>query len=119
MSRLVGQLGLLTSRWWFADAVVIAIAAAILGAAALMSPSPSTLTLFGYEVPVLCGFRRLTGIGCPGCGLTRSFVFLGHGQVLEAFRMNLLGPPLFLVVALQIPLRIYRIATRAGAAAGP
>ena len=106
----------LGSQVWFADAVVVGICIGIVGLAAVMSPSPEVLTLFGHEVPVVCGFRRLTGVGCPGCGLTRSFVFLAHLQPIEAFRINGFGPPLFVLVAAQIPWRIYRIAAgRAGA----
>ena len=48
----------------------------------------------------ICGFKNLTGLPCPGCGLTHSFCAMGKGDVLAAFGYNLLGPPLFLVFAL-------------------
>jgi uncharacterized protein DUF2752 len=43
----------------------------------------------------ICGFRNLTGLPCPGCGLTHSFCAIGKGELLSAFSFNLLGPPLF------------------------
>jgi len=48
----------------------------------------------------ICGFKNLTGIACPGCGLTHSFCAIGKGQIIEGFGYNLLGPPLFFVFAL-------------------
>ena len=118
MNAALRALDRLGSQRWFADAFVLGLCAAILLAAALMSPSPDAVGLFGVDIPVVCGMRRLTGLGCPGCGLTRSFVFLGHGRVAEAFQMNWLGPPLFLAVLLQVPWRIYRIARGRGGGAG-
>ena len=52
------------------------------------------------EYLTVCGFKNLTGLPCPGCGLTHSFCALGKGQVTDAFGFNLLGPPLFLVLVL-------------------
>ncbi|TAH39694.1 MAG: DUF2752 domain-containing protein [Planctomycetota bacterium] len=49
--------------------------------------------------PVLCPLRRATGLPCPGCGLTRSFVATAHGQLAEAFTLHLFGPFLFLTCA--------------------
>ncbi len=46
-----------------------------------------------------CLFRRLTGLPCLLCGMTRSFAATSHGRWEEAFRMHLLGPPLFMLVA--------------------
>ena len=52
------------------------------------------------EYFTVCGFKNLTGLPCPGCGLTHSFCALGKGDVADAFGFNLLGPPLFLVLVL-------------------
>lgn len=41
--------------------------------------------------PVLCPFRLLTGLPCPGCGLTRSWVYLAHGQWSDAWLANPFG----------------------------
>jgi hypothetical protein len=100
------------------DRLWLAIAVAVLTLAALMTPSSEQLALFGFDIPELCTFRRLTGWSCPGCGLTRSFVFLAHGQPVEAVRMNLLGLPLFVALTAQIPMRLVRL-WRARAASGP
>jgi hypothetical protein len=45
----------------------------------------------------LCGFKALTGLPCPGCGLTHSFCAMGKGDLREALAFNAIGPPLFLV----------------------
>jgi hypothetical protein len=67
------------------------------------------VSLFGFEVPLLCSFRRMTGYNCPGCGMTRSFAFMAHGHVIEAFRMNAIGPLFFAFLASQVPWRIWRL----------
>ncbi|WP_340537717.1 DUF2752 domain-containing protein [Nocardioides sp. GXZ039] len=41
--------------------------------------------------PILCPFRRLTGLPCPGCGLTRSWVYLAHGRWEDAFAAHPFG----------------------------
>ncbi len=41
--------------------------------------------------PVICPFRLATGLPCPGCGLTRSWVHLLHGQLVEALTANPFG----------------------------
>ena len=46
----------------------------------------------------LCGFKNLTGLPCPGCGLTHSFCALAKGDIVDAFGFNLLGPLLFLAL---------------------
>lgn len=60
-----------------------------------------------------CLFRRLTGLPCLLCGMTRSFAACSHGRLAEAFRYHLLGPPLYyLVVALTLGLFLERMAGR-------
>jgi hypothetical protein len=46
------------------------------------------------------------GVECPGCGLTRSFSAAAHGDVIQAFHFNGMGPALFLLCLLQPPYRI-------------
>lgn len=41
--------------------------------------------------PVLCPLRNLTGLPCPGCGLTRSWVYLAHGHWSDAVAANPFG----------------------------
>ena len=50
-------------------------------------------------MPSVCVFYELTGLPCPACGMTRSFVCFAHGHVADALHWNLLGPPLWLLLA--------------------
>ncbi|HWP44809.1 MAG TPA: DUF2752 domain-containing protein [Blastocatellia bacterium] len=52
------------------------------------------------EYFTICSLKRLTGLPCPGCGLTHSFCALGRGRLAEGFAFNLLGPPLYLCAML-------------------
>lgn len=42
--------------------------------------------------PILCPVRRLTGIPCPGCGMTRAAVALAHGDLASAVAFHPLSP---------------------------
>jgi len=42
--------------------------------------------------PVICPIRLITGVPCPGCGLTRAFCFMTHGHFREAMSFNALAP---------------------------
>lgn len=46
---------------------------------------------------VLCLFRKLTGLPCPGCGMTRSFCALAKGHWQQALQFHPLGPLAFFV----------------------
>ena len=46
---------------------------------------------------VICIVRRMTGLPCPGCGLTRSFCAIAKGHVERGFAFHWLGPALFVV----------------------
>lgn len=89
--------------------ILLLVCTGIVAASMLLSPTDAVVSLAGFEIPELCLWRRMTGIGCPGCGMTRSFTYMGHGQIADAFRLHLLGPPLYTLVAAQIPLRMLRL----------
>ena len=43
----------------------------------------------------LCQFKHLTGLPCPGCGLTRAFSAISHGQLKTAWQLNPFSFPLY------------------------
>jgi hypothetical protein len=61
--------------------------------------------------PVLCPFRALTGLPCPGCGLTRSWVYLMHGDIGSSLANNWFGPVLILAV---VVLAVVSVRSRLG-----
>ena len=64
----------------------------------------------GWESPVpLCLVKGLTGLDCPGCGMTRAFLFIGHGRFADAAAMHPFGIPAFLIVAGMAATGIVRI----------
>src|SRR5690349_11305293 len=74
------------------------------GAAFLLSPDGID------DGPVVCPFRLLTGLPCPGCGLTRSWVYLAHGQWRDSFLVNPFGIVLAaLLVALIAAVVVARV----------
>lgn len=54
-------------------------------------------------IPETCMTYNRFGIDCPGCGLTRTFVHLTHGQFAEAWQLNPVGWLVFLFACVQIP----------------
>lgn len=90
-----------------ATEVVAAGGVGALGVACLLSPE-------GIEDgPILCPFRQLTGLPCPGCGLTRSWVYLTHGQLGDSLAANPFGVVLVLVTcALAVAVVTARVRRR-------
>lgn len=84
-----------------ADAVAVGGVAAV-GAAFLLSPDHIE------DGPVLCPFRRLTGLPCPGCGLTRSWVYGAHGWWRDSFAANPFGLVALIAVVSFVALVVVR-----------
>ncbi|MBL0211424.1 MAG: DUF2752 domain-containing protein [Holophagaceae bacterium] len=42
-----------------------------------------------------CSFHAFTGLSCPGCGLTRAFCAISHGQFHEAWGLHPFSFPLY------------------------
>ncbi len=53
-----------------------------------------------------CLFRQLTGIECPGCGMTRGTHALLNGRIAEAFAFNPVGMVLLPVAMLAIGIEV-------------
>jgi hypothetical protein len=77
----------------------------VLLAATMSIQDGAGVSLPGIAIPLpeLCYFRRGVGLDCPGCGLTRSFIALAHGEIARAWQFNPAGLLLFPLVAFQIP----------------
>ncbi len=59
-----------------------------------------------------CTFRIITGIPCPGCGFTRSFVRTANLDFAGAFLVSPLGTLLFLFLVLFVILGLLRLVLR-------
>ncbi|HSS21343.1 MAG TPA: DUF2752 domain-containing protein [Pyrinomonadaceae bacterium] len=58
----------------------------------------SLLGLPGWQ----CAFFRLTGVPCPGCGLTRACMLLVKGDVRDAIVLHAFAPIFVLLIAILI-----------------
>jgi len=50
----------------------------------------------------ICLFHAVTGLQCPGCGMTRAFCAISHGQFAYAWRLNPLSFHLYALNALGL-----------------
>ena len=74
----------------------VVVAATVLGIAAVVFFfDPAT-----HKIYPACQFHRLTGLNCPGCGMTRAFYTLLHINFSVALRNNALF--VFAVMGLAI-----------------
>ena len=76
----------------------------------------------------ICPYRAMTGLWCPGCGLTRAARHLARGDVLQALSFNALTPLFVTAIALAwwtwlsvaggrgVPRSIRRLSTRTAVA---
>jgi hypothetical protein len=60
-------------------------------------------------LPELCTMKRFWGIDCPGCGTTRAFIALAHGDVRAAWAFNPAAIWLFGMVVFQVPYRVVQL----------
>jgi hypothetical protein len=92
--------------------VWLALCSGVLVLASLLSVRGTTqvvLPVLGLPLPELCMMRRMWGIDCPGCGITRCFIALAHGDAASAWSYNPAGLWLFAIMAFQIPFRTYQL----------
>lgn len=53
-------------------------------------------------MPLTCVFHDVTGLNCPGCGMTRATCAVMDGRFYDAFRFNPLGVILLPLAALAL-----------------
>ena len=62
-----------------------------------------------WALPESCGSKILWGQTCPGCGLTRGFIWLAQGQAMTAWGVNRMSWLLAVAVLGQFPYRAWAI----------
>jgi len=77
-------------------ATIILAGTVVLASTGVFFFNPATTRFY----PV-CEFHRLTGLNCPGCGMTRAFYALLHGDILAALQDNVLVIGLFFIASLH------------------
>lgn len=100
----IPERGTLLSRLVWA--VLFVVPTSVLVTAALLTPDPAghgTHTQLGLPP---CGFLVITGLPCPGCGLTTSFSHMMHIDPAGAAAANAFGVMLFLVTLTAIPVSL-------------
>ncbi len=50
----------------------------------------------------LCPFKLLTGLPCPGCGITKSIIFLYKGELTKSLSYHIFGPFVILFCIVSI-----------------
>jgi hypothetical protein len=100
----------------------LVLAVGVLLLAALLRVRPDQRVAFGLfpglPLPEVCQSKVLLGLECPGCGLTRSFIHLAHGNLASSFAAHRLGWLVALLVAAQIPYRLWALRSASGTPLG-
>ena len=80
-----------------AGALLISLLLEVRGGESVSVPGVSAV------LPELCYYKRMFGSNCPGCGLTRAFIALAHGNLAAAWHYNPASLLVFVAVVFQIP----------------
>ncbi len=84
--------------------VILTACSCILAGALIITPADSSanhLELGGIFLPQTCIFKNLTGLPCPGCGLSRSVVAAAHGDIGMSLMHHRLGLLTLFYIILQ------------------
>ena len=78
---------------------------------AMRSTGDQHVFLPGMSIPLpeLCMTKTVLGIPCPGCGMTRGFISIAHGQWTRAWAFNPVSFLVFALVVGQIPWRFVQV----------
>lgn len=67
------------------------------------------ILIISFDIGIPCVFYEITGLYCPGCGITRLCLSLFEGDIYQAFRYNPIIfidlPILFILFVLNIFLK--------------
>jgi len=86
--------------------LLVAVAVTAVAMALEVRDERVVLPIGKLPLPESCWYKRLTGVGCPGCGLTRCVICLFHGEYFRAWQFNPGGYVFFAMLVCQFPYRI-------------
>lgn len=96
-------------RPWGAEAVIVLLGLAVpLAGSVLMVRDDGQLACLGradQPLPSLCLWQHWTGLRCPLCGLSRSIVYLMHGQWAASLSAHRCGWVVLLALTGPLPWR--------------
>ncbi|MAA78295.1 MAG: hypothetical protein CL916_03470 [Deltaproteobacteria bacterium] len=81
-----------TDLYWIGFSILF------LSVASMLTPHTQSISVWGWKIPELCMYKRLLGLECFGCGITRSIVYTVHGEFSMAVEKHLLGIPIVAMV---------------------
>ncbi len=90
---------------------VFAASAAVLVVAFVLTPSPNGVGTHEAMGLPACGLLRTSGIPCATCGMTTSFSYAAHGDLLTSFINQPAGAVLALLTAMAAVLSGYALMT--------
>ena len=90
------------SLWlWLLGPLGILLTAALLRVG---SERQVLLPWIDVALPETCALYARLGLDCPGCGLTRGFIHIAHGQPMVAWQVNPASWLMFAYVMIQVPI---------------
>jgi hypothetical protein len=92
-------------------AAVAVCAAAILGLAAWLEPSPTGLGTHSRLGMPPCGWIVMVDVPCPTCGMTTAFAHAAEGDFIAALWAQPMGAVLALAAAMALVVGAYTAAT--------
>ncbi|MFM8710161.1 MAG: DUF2752 domain-containing protein [Sphingomonadales bacterium] len=85
-----------------------------IAAAALTLLVPYLIHIFDHgnieQAQSLCVFKMLTGLPCPGCGITKSIIFFYQGELYKSLSYHIFGPAVVLfclLLLILLPLELF------------
>ncbi len=100
------------SRRRHKEMLVISAAVVVLSIVLQVQPDGERVALRNVPqalVPPTCMARAWFDIPCPACGLTRSFIYLAHGDPLASWQSHRLGWLFAAAVLVQLPYRLHEL----------
>jgi Protein of unknown function (DUF2752) len=92
------------------DVEMLALASIVVVMAFLLQVNADGTVAFwllpDHPLPPSCPSFMWLKVKCPGCGLTRSIVYLAHGSWLESWHIHRVGWLMAAAILFQLPYRI-------------